>query len=255
MKRVFTIISLALLATVACDKQDGEIGTDEKGSVSISCGVATSVVATRAELTTEVNCSTPTVDEFSLTVTGEGVNQEYASVAEFQDEYLHRGIYTATVEAGDVSVEGYDCAAFVAEQTFEVEPRVHTDVQMTATIANALVKVEVSDAFKSYFAGGYELTLTTELGNVFDVTAQSDLLFVAPTSFEIAATATKQPNESGAEATVVTLPAMKGENLAPRTIYTVKYDVSAAGEAKLQITLNDTLVEERVIDNELNQYA
>ena len=256
MKKVFTTLSLALLAMVACDKAEMTTDSQEKGSVAISCGVATEVEMTRAELTTQVQCTCPTTDEFALEIDGatSEYHAEYASVAEFQNGYLYRGDYIATVEAGDVANEGYNCVAFVGQKQFSVEPRKHIDVQITATIANALVMVEVTDAFKSYFAGGYELILTTEQGNTFDVTSQSDYLYIAPTSFTIAATGTKQPNESGAEGAVVALPEFKREELAARTIYTVKYDVSEAGEATLTISLGG-IVEEYTFDNELNQYA
>lgn len=253
MKRVFTTISLALVALVACNKAEEPVAAEQQGSVSISCNVTSEVEDTRAE----VSCTLPAIDEFSLTIDGisQDYHAEYASVAEFQESYLHNGSYKASVKAGDLNVEGFDCATFEGEAEFTVVSRQHTDVEVTATIANSLVKVEVTEAFKSYFAGGYEFTLKTELGNEYDVTEQSDYLFVAPTSIEILATATKQPNESGAEGKVVTLPTERIENLEPRTTYVVKFDVSTAGEATLQITLNDSLVEERNIDNELNQYA
>lgn len=257
MKRVFTIVLLSTLAFVACNKQDAQNKTLERGTVSIECGATTEVELTRASLTTEVQCSVPASEEFSLKISGVSSDYvaEYASVSEFEDTRLYKGSYVAEIISGDINDEGYDKPVFSGEQTFDILSRQHTDVSITATIANALVKVETTEAFKSYFPGGYSLTLTTELGNEFDVTSQSDYLFVAPTSFVINGTATKQVAESGAEAVVVTLPEMRGENLAPRTIYTVRFDVSEAGSATLRITLNETLVEERTFDNELNQYA
>ena len=157
--------------------------------------------------------------------------------------------------AGDIAEEGYDKATFVGIANFSVEARKNPDVQITATIANALVKVEVTENFKNYFVGGYELKLTTAAGNEFDVTKQTEPIFIAPASFTIGGTATKQPNQSDAEGTAVTLPEYKKENAAARTLYTVKFDVENAGGATLTITLNDTLVESIDIEQELNDNA
>ena len=261
MKRLFTIASFAALMLVSCDKPSNELGAEGEGSVAITCGTSTEVTAiTRAELTTEVSCTTPAIEDFSLTIDGVSMNYtaDYAAVAEFNDSYLYKGTYKATVASGDVTVEGYDKAAFVGEAEFEVKAREHTNVEITATIANALVKVEVTDQFKSYFPGGYSLTLTTAQGNDFDVTAQSELLFVAPTSFVVNGSATKQPNPSGVS-TNRKLCIITGNSTGFQVAiagnfqcYSITCDIS--GE-NITITLNESLVESVEIDEELNQYA
>ena len=128
-------------------------------------------------------------------------------------------------------------------------------MEITATIANALVKVEVTDNFKTYFPGGYELKLTTAAGNQFDVTEQTEPLFIAPGAFTVSGSAVKQPNQSGAEGTTITLPEYKNDNANAQTYYTVKLDVENAGGVQLTITLNDTLVDTIVINGELNDNA
>lgn len=258
MRKLFTIASLVALALVSCtnDRQPN-VNVEGEGSVTIICDVATDVTVTRAELTTEVSCTVPVVEDFGLVIDGVSMSmsQSYATIAEFNGTYLYNGTYKATVTAGDITEEGYDKATFVGEKEFEVVARQQSDVNVTATIANALVKVEVTDNFKTYFPGGYQLELTTEAGNKFNVTNQSDLLFIAPTSFKVTGTATKQANQSGAAPSTITLPEFKKENLAPRTIYTVKMDVSNVGKATLTISLNETLVEEVTIEEELNEFA
>ncbi|MBR5282082.1 MAG: DUF4493 domain-containing protein, partial [Alistipes sp.] len=233
---------------VAQGEQKGE------GRVTIGCVAATNVVDTRAN----VSCTTPEAEDFALKIEGVGhtYTADYATIAEFnENNYLHLGSYKATVVAGDIAEEGYDKATFVGSANFSVEARKNTEVEITATIANTLVKVEVTDAFKTYFAGGHALKLTTAAGNEFDVTAQTEPIFIVPDSFTIGGTATKQPNQSGAEGTAVTLPEYKMENAAAQTLYIVKFDVENAGGATLTITLNDTLVESIDIEQELNDNA
>ena len=252
MKRFFTIASLLALTLSACSEKVAQGEQKSEGRVTINLETSSEVADTRAA----IGCQTPTADDFALTIEGADQNFEYASVAEFnEDNYLHYGSYKATVVAGDVNDEGYDKVAFVGSQEFAVEARKDVEVEITATIANAIVKVETTERFDSYFEGGHSLKLVTAAGNEFDVTAQSKLLFIAPDSFTISGTATKQPAQSGAEGVVVTLPEYKSEGVAAQTLYTVKFDVETVGSATLNITLNEALVESIDIEQELNDNA
>ena len=252
MKKFFTIASLLALTLSACSEKVAQGEQKSEGRVTINLETSSEVADTRAA----IDCKTPTADDFALTIEGADQNFEYASVAEFnEDNYLHYGSYKATVVAGDVNDEGYDKVAFVGSQEFVVEARKDVEVEIKATIANAIVKVETTERFDSYFEGGHSLKLVTAAGNEFDVTAQSKLLFIAPDSFTISGTATKQPAQSGAEGVVVTLPEYKSEGVAAQTLYTVKFDVETVGSATLNITLNEALVESIDIEQELNDNA
>ena len=255
MRKFFTIASLFALALSACSEEATNGEQRGEGRVTIDCVATTTVDDTRAN----VSCTTPAVEDFTLKIEGVGhtYTKEYATIAAFNDgdNYLRNGSYKATVVAGNVAQEGYDKAAFMGSADFAVKSRENTEVEITAKIANALVKVEVTEAFETYFVGGYELQLTTAAGNKFDVTAQTDPIFVAPTSFTVTGTAVKQANQSGAEGTVVTLPKYEMKEAAAQTLYTVKLDVENAGSATLTITLNDTLVESIDIEQELNDNA
>ena len=253
MKKFFTIASLLALTLSACSKEAAKPEQEGKGQVTISCVAETTVADTRAN----ISCTTPAAEDFALTIEGVGhtYSEEYASIAEFNaDNYLHLGNYKATVVAGDILEEGFNKPAFVGSEEFVVEARKDVDVEITASIANAIVKVETTENFERYFEGGHTLTLTTAAGNEFDVTAQSDLLFIAPTNFTISGTATKQAAQSGKEGAVVEL-AYDATEVAAQTLYTVKFDVAEAGSATLTITLNETLVESIEIDQELNDNA
>lgn len=254
MRKFFTIASLVALTLSACSKESAKSDERGEGRVTFSCEAVAAVEETRA--TREVSCTTPAVEEYSLRIDGVGhtYTANYATIAEFNegDSYLKSASYKATVTAGDIAEEGYDKATFVGSAEFEVEPRKNTEVEITATIANALVKVEVTDNFTNYFPGGHTLKLTTAAGNEFDVTEQTEPLFIAPDAFTVSGSAVKQPNQSGAEGTTVTLPEYKNNDAKAQTYYTVKLDVENAGRATLTITLNDTLVESIDIEQELN---
>ena len=251
MKKFFAFASLLALTLSACTEKEHQ--SEQKGEGQVTISLATSAeVDTRAQ----ISCTTPKLEDFALTIEGADQNLEYASVAEFnEDNYLHFGRYKATVVAGDIADEGFNKPVFGGSQEFDVVARRDVNVEITATIANAIVKVETTEAFNRYFEGGRTLKLVTDAGNEFDVTNQSELLFIAPEIFTISGTATKQPAQSGAEGVVVTLPEYKPESVAAQTLYTVKFDVETAGSATLVITLNETPVYEEVIDQELNDNA
>ena len=251
MKKFFAFASLLALTLSACTEKEHQ--SEQKGEGQVTITLATSAeVDTRAQ----ISCTTPELADFALTIEGADQNLEYASVAEFnEDNYLHFGHYKATVVAGNIADEGFNKPVFGGSQEFDVKARKDVEVAITATIANAIVKVETTEAFNSYFEGGRTLKLVTDAGNEFDVTNQSELLFIAPEIFTISGTATKQPAQSGAEGVVVTLPEYKPESVAAQTLYTVKFDVETAGSATLVITLNETPVYEEVIDQELNDNA
>ncbi len=254
MRKFFTIASLFALTLSACSEEVANGEQKGEGRVTIDCVASTTVVETRAN----VDCAVPTAEDFTLRI--EGVSHtytaDYANIAQFNDDnYLNSGQYKASVVAGDITEEGYDKVTFAGSKEFTVEPRENTQVNIKATIANALVKVEVTENFERYFEGGHTLTLTTAAGNEFDVTTQTEPIFIAPNTFTIAGTAIKQPNQSGAEGVEVVLPEYKPTEVEAQTFYTVKFDVENAGSATLNITLNETLVESVDIEQELNDNA
>jgi hypothetical protein len=252
MKKFFAFASLLALTLSACTEKEPQ--SEQKGEGQVTITLATSAeVDTRAQ----ISCTTTELADFALQIEGVGYDyaKEYASISEFNaDNYLRFGQYRATVVAGDVMNEGYDKATFVGSKEFSVAARKHTDVEITAHIANALVVVETTEAFDNYFVGGRTLKLTTAAGNEFDVTAQSEPLFVAPESVVVTGTAIKQSAQSGAVGAVVALPEYELE-VAAQTLYRVKFDVEQAGGATLTISLNDELVESIDIEQELNDNA
>lgn len=253
MRKLITLASFVALVMASCTNETPADQTNAKGSVAFDLAIQTEVDDTRAD----VSCTTPAAEAFGLTIEGVDLtySKHYAAIAEFNegDNYLHLGKYKATVTAGSLTEEGYDKATFVGSADFAVAARELTQVQITAYIANTLVKVETTEAFNEYFVGGAEFQLTTAAGNTFDVTGKSEPLFIAPAEFKINGTAVKQPIQSGAQGSTVTLPEYKLTSPAAQTLYTIKFDVENAGKATINITLNETLVDSFEIDEELNE--
>ena len=253
MRKLITLASFVALAMASCTNETPADQTNAKGSVAFDLAIQTEVDDTRAN----VSCTTPAAEAFDITIEGvdHTYSKHYATIAEFNegDNYLYLGNYKATVTAGSLTEEGFDKATFVGSADFSVAAREKTDVQITAYIANTLVKVETTEAFNKYFVGGAKFQLTTAAGNTFDVTGKTEPVFIAPAEFTINGTATKQPVQSGAQGSTITLPEYKLSAPAAQTFYTIKFDVENAGKATINITLNETLVDSIEIDEELNE--
>lgn len=253
MRKLITLASFVALVMASCTNETPADQTNAKGSVAFDLAIQTEVDDTRAN----VSCTTPAAEAFDLTIEGVGhtYSKHYAAIAEFNegDNYLRLGNYKATVTAGSLTEEGFDKATFVGSADFAVAAREKSDVQITAYIANTLVKVETTEAFNEYFVGGAKFQLTTAAGNSFDLTGKTEPVFIAPAEFKITGTATKQSVQSGAQGSTITLPEYKLSAPAAQTFYTIKFDVENAGKATINITLNENLVDSFEIDEELNE--
>ena len=107
----------------------------------------------RADVTADVP-NFPTVDQFSIRLTPVGGTPvEYATVAEFEENMeagVRAGAYTIEAYYGDPLDQG-DKPYVYGVQTLRVTEQTVSTVDMTATLANSLVEVTYTDAFKSYF--------------------------------------------------------------------------------------------------------
>lgn len=187
----------------------------------------------------------PTVDQFSIRLTPVGGTPiEYATVAEFEENMeagVKAGAYTIEAYYGAPSDQG-DKPYVTGSQTLRVTEQTVTKVDLTAKLANSLVQVTYTDAFKSYFKN-YSTTLSsdknTESVTVTGVDGGSKFVTPGYISVTMAATyingkeAHLNPKNFSAEAAYM---------------YRVKYDVNAGqiGNPVLSITFDDALEQETV---------
>lgn len=240
--RIFALLSLAALTLAGC-RSEAEPEMEGYGRLSLDCTVSQELL-TRADLV-------PSGEEFSLTITGEEYEKSWAQLADFdsEEEWLPIGSYTISAEWGDLSEEGPEARCYRARQEEVPIARLRTTpVELTATLAHAVVEVECSEAFMGYFPSS-SFTLTTAAGGEFTFTPAEALpLYISPGDFTLAATALKQ---DGSE---LELPTQHTSAVA-QTHYAFSFDVSTAGAARLTIRLDDEPVEELLIETELNPEA
>lgn len=253
MKKLFLIASVAIM-TAACQKVSVEqiAGPSELKLNMSASGAIRGVAAGQTD--GGITIDVPNLSDFSLTITGTDYDRTWSSVSDYSsDERFQAGMYDVSIKYGDIAEEGYDKPYFFATKTVEVFERNRTtNVELVATVGNAIVEIAMTDSFKGYFVS-HEFTLTTA-SNTFTLEENpAQHLFVAPQqSVKIDCSCIRQANA----ATGIT------ENLATQTIdvaartrYIVKYDLQDAGSVTVNISLNDEVIGTIELPIELNENA
>jgi hypothetical protein len=177
-----------------------------------------------------------------------GVIGEWNSIAEYDVTTLYNvGNYSATATYGSTAVEAFETPCFIGTKEFAIINDQTTTVKITASVANAVVQVACTDAFKNYFTG-YSFALTTAAGTEIPfVAGETRRAFIDPYTFTVTGSATTQTGS-----TVKIEKSFSG--IVAKTLYTVKFDVNSGnvGGATVTISFNDEPVAEIPVDIELN---
>ncbi len=245
-----TISAVALLLASCTESTESGAG---KGSIRFASTVD-GTIDTRAT-------AAPTADDFSLTITGEGVESVWASITEFNqaDTLFTNGQYTALISYGDPEVEGYDKFCYKGESTFMVASRLTSEVSITATIANSQAVVRVTDAFLDYFEAP-TFKLTTASGASFDFTPTTSetpqaVSVIAGTSITLTGEARHQSPDGVTQGQAITFATQTLTPTKAATRHLFTFDAKDAGSATLTISLGDEVTEIRQLEFEMNDEA
>ena len=150
--------------------------------------------------------------------------------------------------------EGIDFIYFEGWNTVELQSEDETPVEVTVKVANAVVTVEFTNAFRHFFANGATVTLKTKNGlttQIAGYTAGSEpvqrYIWVRPQQFTLSAVATPQsPSPGYIEAEQIKFDdyVRADADVAPQTLYRCVFDVSNAGglDGSINVTVDDTPV-------------
>ncbi len=276
MKKIFTIALAALMFT-ACSKDAPEYSSDAGfGELSIATEVSPLIDAeTRAQVELPVGTTIPSdATQFNLTIKSTDTAHPYlnswSAVSDYspKKDLLYATTYDVTIHTPSLdgvasSEEGIDKPYFEGTSSVSVVARTQTPVEVTASLANSIVRINFTDNFKGYFPNGAEFKLTTAAGNEFTIgyTAGNHQVeelywFVRPTSFTIDGKATKQRPSASVEPQSVVFAQTLNANVAPRTLYTYTFDVTGVSSTgEVTITLNDNPIATEESDHEMNDDA
>ncbi len=159
MKRLLTntrfckflpIITIGLLAGCSADDKPG--GGSQTGHILPAVAIDTKAVVSQARATMPEDVA---VSDLSLTLTSAdgSYSRTWASPDLFpaNDEFK-AGRYTMSASYGTAGEEGFGKPQFYGETQLNVVADETTTVSLTASLTNAMISVEYTDAFTSYMA-------------------------------------------------------------------------------------------------------
>ena len=261
MKKVF-LCAMAAIALVGCQERFSEQNIDgDMGHIAINFSTS-GEVETRADGIQLENL--PTAEDFTLKISGVATDEntaefskEWSSFAgyNYEEERLFHGLYNVALTYGDPTVEGYNKPAFAAtaDNVTVQNKNLTTKLDMTATLANAIIVIRTTDNFNGYFPkSSFTITTATE---TYDVNMEStEHFFIAPQSgVKINCTCVRQSNL--ATNTTEQLAAQTISEVKAKNRYVVTYDLTTAGRVEITVELNDTPIGTQIIDTEINPNA
>ncbi|MBR4970133.1 MAG: DUF4493 domain-containing protein [Alistipes sp.] len=243
MRKILFAITLAVVAT-ACHTNEGD-NTAEIGSIAINA-------ATRSEVTDSTEgrfilADAPAAENLKVEIVGDGKTQTWATLAEFNT--ANEGLrfisapYAITLSYGEKGVEGWSKAYYEGSTSVEVPMYGLTaEAYIEVILQNSIVAIEATDNFKGYFP-----QRTFKVKNIEWDAAKEELLFLNAGNVKVTCEAVSQTGKASTFETVVTLKST--------TRHTVLFDLSTAGNAKVDVTFDGQLVEVVEQEFELNENA
>lgn len=234
-------VSSALLMGCASDVGPLNAGT---GSIKPSVEMDTEVFTT-TELPQGRAATEPVVDDLKLKLSSVdgSYSKEWPSLSQFPTGQSFKvGEYKMEASYGALEDEGFEKPYYYGESTFSVTEGNTTDVSLTAKLANTMVSITYTDAFKNYFTS-YSAELHSAGGKYVTYAAdETRPAYLRPGNITLSLSITK-PN--GTSATIQ--PAAISDALAQHH-YRLTIDVNngAVGDAVLAISFDDALAQESV---------
>lgn len=233
---------LALLGVLSwsCTDDNGFNGSVGKGQVHATFRANGKVnVSTKAgdESATLQEAKTLEIGDFSVRLAkNDGSYANTWLVSEFPaDQKFSTGMYSMELFYGDIAQEGFDSPYYYGQSSFEVLDEEVSTPSIEAKLANTMVSIAYTDAFKNYFTS-YSAKVRTAGGNSFDFANDEErAVYVKPGKVMF------QLNMTKTNGTEISIEPAAIENAEPCTHYRVTFDVNGGevGDAKLSVSFDD----------------
>lgn len=248
----------AMMIMAGCTDSNSNLSTSGTGRVAPVVEVNTSAKASKGQKApaSRVDYDQVSADMLSLRLipSDEAISPEqWDAIADFPtDKEFPIGKYTLEAFYGNATDEGFDAPYYMGSTQFYVRENETTPVAVTATLQQAIVTVDYTEAFKSYVLSyGAELLSDGSIATVeYSAEREGDLAYMKPGKISVYVNLTV-PNQANS----AKLKACEFEAKA-RYMYNVSVDYNNGGLGNEQfiITISDELVTEEVtidISNEL----
>lgn len=237
------VIAAGAMMLGGCSDESSVIGAGT-GRLAPMVGLDTSVrtprdagPASRAGSAAEV---LPADEDLSLRLTpDEGMPREWARLADFDaSETFKVGNYTLEAWHGTAAAEGFECPYFYGTTPVRIEDGKTTEVALRASLAQTMVTVVYTDAFK-----GYMTDWSAKVNGIAYTKDETRPVYVAPGKVSVLVDFTKPNGVKGQNYEAASFEALA------KTHYTVTIDVNNGnvGDAELVITYDDEMDEQIIV--------
>ena len=256
MKKILFAIALAVVAT-ACNNQEEHNAQLKEYGIAIEAATRTEVSENGSEegkFSLQSWGVIPSTSDLKVEITGNGTTHTWETLAAFQAEndipdseakniLFPAAPHTVTLSYGEKGVEGWSKPYFEGSTVVEVPKfEIVAQAQVEVVLANSIVAIETTDTFKGYFP---QSTFTVN-GFEWDAITH-DLLFMNAGEVTINCKAVRQTGKTvDLESKIV---------LKPTTRHTILFDLSTAGNAVINVRLDNEIVETIELEFELNDKA
>ncbi len=235
------MLALALLS-VSCSRHLNE----SEGNVLFSLDTDSQV-----EVVTKSNVSDyavlPEAGEFTIVISNGNGDEIYNGRLDGYNTStaLKTGNYSVKATYGNVSDEGFGKPCLAGEKTFSITGGGTVAVAIPVSLANSIVKMECTDGFKSYYTD-YSFTVKTGGGTeIAFPKGEARAAFVDAYTITVSGTLTNQGGKTQSFS-------KDYKALAPKTCYTIKFDVSNVGGNSITVSFDDTVEDVELMDIDLN---
>ncbi|MDE7426875.1 MAG: DUF4493 domain-containing protein [Muribaculaceae bacterium] len=226
------------ICAVSCSDTDKPIAAGH-GHIALTADVDGELLtASRAAVDFGV-----TAEDLSVKLTSEdgSYSHTWNRLSEFPvDQDFKAGKYTIEAFYGSADNAGFECPHFYASSELTVRDSEPTKVNLTATLANAMVSVEYTEAFKSYMSQ-WDAYVTTGASEIEYTSTETRPVFVHPGVVVVDIDFTKQ-NGTQAKVQAASFTAEA------RRHYHITVDVNGGqvGDGTLTVTYDDQVDQEEV---------
>ncbi len=239
--KLFGLLSLMGLLLGACASDNEPSGTGS-GEIKASFKANYQVRTTGSTDGGTANAAAPDIADFMvhLKKSDGSYDKTWSSIAVFPtDNKFTTGAYQMDISYGNINEEGFDKPYYYGSTTFNVIDEEQAAPQIEATLANTMVKVNYTDAFKQYFTD-YSTKIHSAGGDY--ITFAKDEIrpaYVKPGTISMQVTLTKS------NGTTFTFEPAAIENALAKTLYNITFDVNGGevGAAVLKITFDDATLQ------------
>lgn len=240
----FLVAALAVSMAACSDDQDPAFEANgSKGRINVSVDLNTRVQTSAGSRSGKEYGDVTDADLTLRLVSEDGSYDKSWPIAEFPSDGQYKvGRYTIEAFYGSADDEGFESPHYYGSQTITVRENEVTSARISASLANAMVSVDYTEAFKKYFTSWSSEIVSPAANTISLLADETRPVYIKPGTTHLFVNVTKP---SGATARLQPADIVTEA----RHHYHVTFDVNNGGvsDAQLVITFDDMLAQEEVV--------